>query len=168
MTGGDFADLKSVTIGGKAVAHKLEANGHVTIPVPAGEAGKTADIVIVFSGGTMVVQDGIKYVAPIDIAKIGERPIAIAAGAKKITEAVADPIRQAAFANMSNNTISCVAYAANNTAKAKAAAKLIAVQACGIATKANPGLKASEITVVVNKTKAKKEAVGIKVFKATN
>jgi hypothetical protein len=45
---------------------------------------------------------------------------------------------------------------------------LIAVQACGIASKANPGLKASEITVVVNKTKAKNEAVGIKVYKADN
>lgn len=168
LTGGDYADLKSVTIGGKAVTFKVETTGNVTIPVPSGEAGKTADIVIVFSGGTMVVQDGIKYVAPINIAKIGERPIAIAAGAKRITAAVADQIRQAAFANMTNNTISCVAYAANNTAKAKAAAKLIAVQACGIATKANPGLKAAEVTVIVNKAKAKKEAIGIKVFKVTN
>ena len=166
LTGVDYADLKSVTIGGKAVAFKVETTGNVTIPVTAGEAGKTADIVIVFSGGTMVVQDGIKYVAPLNVAKIGERPIAIAASAKRITAAVADQIRHAAFANMNNNTISCVAYAANNTVKAKAAAKLIAVQACGIASKANPGLKASEITVVVNKTKAKNEAVGIKVYKA--
>jgi uncharacterized repeat protein (TIGR02543 family) len=165
LTGGDYADLKSVTIGGKSVTYKLEANGHVNIPVPAGEAGKTADIVIVFAGGTMTVQDGIKYVAQTNVAKVAERPISIAAGAKKITEAVADEIRHAAFANMNNNSIACVAYASNNTAKAKAAAKLTAVQACGIATKANPGLKASEISVIVNKAKAKKQAVGIKVFK---
>lgn len=165
LTGGDYADLKSVTIGGKAVAFKLETTGNVTIPVPAGEAGKTADIVIVFAGGTMTVQDGIKYVAPLDVAKVAERPIAIAAGAKKITEAIADQIRHAAFANMNNDSISCVAYASGNTAAAKAAAKLTAVQACGIATKANPGLKASEITVIVDKAKAKRSAVGIKVFK---
>jgi hypothetical protein len=165
LTDGDYADLKSVTVGGKAITFKLEANGNVTIPVPAGEAGKTADIVIVFAGGTMTVQDGIKYVAVTDVAKVIERPIAIAAGAKKLTEAVADQIRQAAFSNLSNTTIQCVAYAAKNTSASKAAAKLTAVQACGIAAKANPALKVSEISVIVNKAKAKKQAVGIKVYK---
>ena len=168
LTGGDYADLKSITIGGKAVAHKLEADGHVSIPVPTGEAGKTADIVIVFAGGTMTVLEGIKYVAQVNVANVVERPIAIAAGAKRITETVADEIRHAALANMNNDSISCVAYSANNTAKAKAAAKLTAVQACGVATKANPGLKASVISIIVNKTKAMKSAVGIKVYKATN
>jgi len=165
LTEGDYADLKSVTVGGKAITFKLEANGNVTIPVPAGEAGKTADIVIVFAGGTMTVQDGIKYVAPTDMAKVIERPIAIAAGAKKLTEAIADQIRQAAFSNLNNTTIQCVAYAAKNTSASKAAAKLTAVQACGIAAKANPALKVSEISVIVNKAKAKKQAVGIKVYK---
>ena len=165
LTGGDYADLKSVTIGGKAVAFKIETTGHVNIPVPAGEAGKTADIVIVFGGGTMTVQDGIKYVAQVDVAKVAERPIAIAAGAKKITEAIADQIRQAAFANPKNTHIQCVAYAANSSAKAQAAAKLTAVQACGIAAKANPALKISEVSVIVNKAKARQSAVGIKVYK---
>jgi hypothetical protein len=165
LTGGDYADLKSVTIGGKAVAFKIETTGNVNIPVPAGEAGKTADIVIVFAGGTMTVQDGIKYVAQVDVAKVAERPIAIAAGAKKITEAIADQIRQAAFANPKNTHIQCVAYAANSSAKAQAAAKLTAVQACGIAAKANPALKISEVSVIVNKAKARQSAVGIKVYK---
>lgn len=165
LTDGDYADLKSVTIGGKAVAFKIETTGNVSIPVPAGQAGKTADIVIVFAGGTMTVQDGIKYVAVTDVAKVIERPIAIAAGAKKLTEAVADQIRQAAFANMTNTTVQCVAYASKNTAAAKAAAKLTAIQACGIAAAANPALKVSEVSVIVNKAKAKKQAVGIKVYK---
>lgn len=165
LTDGDYADLKSVTVGGKAITFKLETNGNVTIPVPAGEAGKTADIVIVFAGGTMTVQDGIKYVAPTDVTKVIERPIAIAAGSKKLTEAVADQIRQAAFSNLNNTTIQCVAYAAKNTSASKAAAKLTAVQACGIAAKANPALKVSEVSVVVNKAKAKNQAVGIKVYK---
>ena len=165
LTGGDYADLKSVTIGGKAVTFKIETNGNVSIPVPAGQAGKTADIVIVFAGGTMTVQDGIKYVAQTDVATVVERPIAIAAGAKKLTEAVADQIRQAAFANMTNTTVQCVAYASKNTVAAKAAAKLTAIQACGIAAAANPALKVSEVSVIVNKAKAKKQAVGIKVYK---
>jgi hypothetical protein len=165
LTDGDYADLKSVTVGGKAITFKLETNGNVTIPVPAGEAGKTADIVIVFAGGTMTVQDGIKYVAPTDVTKVIERPIAIAAGSTKLTEAVADQIRQAAFSNLNNTTIQCVAYAAKNTSASKAAAKLTAVQACGIAAKANPALKVSEVSVVVNKAKAKNQAVGIKVYK---
>ena len=165
LTDGDYADLKSVTIGGKAVTFKIESTGNVSIPVPAGQAGKTADIVIVFAGGTMTVQDGIKYVAQTDVATVVERPIAIAAGAKKLTEAVADQIRQAAFANMTNTTVQCVAYASKNTVAAKAAAKLTAIQACGIAAAANPSLKVSEVSVIVNKAKAKKQAVGIKVYK---
>ena len=165
LTGGDYADLKSVTVGGKAIAFKIETSGNVSIPVPAGEAGKTADIVIVFAGGTMTVQDGIKYVAVTDVAKVAERPIAIAAGVKKLTEAAADQIRQAAFSNLNNTTIQCVAYASSNRVAAKAAAKLTAVQACGIAVKANPALKAADISVIVNKAKAKKVAVGIKVYK---
>jgi hypothetical protein len=165
LTDGDYADLKSVTIGGQAVTFKIESTGNVSIPVPAGQAGKTADIVIVFAGGTMTVQDGIKYVAQTDVATVVERPIAIAAGAKKLTEAVADQIRQAAFANMTNTNVQCVAYASKNTVAAKAAAKLTAIQACGIAAAANPSLKVSEVSVIVNKVKAKKQAVGIKVYK---
>jgi hypothetical protein len=164
LTGGDYADLKSVTIGGKAVDFKIETTGNVSIPVPAGEVGKTADIVIVFGGGTMTVVDGIKYVAQVDVAKVAERPIAIAAG-KRITGAIAEQIRQAALANMKNTQIQCVAYAAANTAKAKATAQLSAVQACGIAAKANPSLKIADVSVVVDKVRARLTSVGIKVYK---
>ena len=162
---GDYSSLKSVTVAGKEVAYSLDAKGDVTIPVPAGKGGTTADLVVTFTGGKMVIQDGIKYVEPTDVAKVVERPVAIAAGAKKITETVADQIRQAAYANMNNTTIQCVAYAASNSAAARAAAQLTAVQACGIAVKANPALKVSDVAVIVNKAKAKTTAVGIKVYK---
>jgi hypothetical protein len=164
LTGGSYSDLKSITIGGKAVDFKIESTGNVSIPVPAGEVGKTADIVIVFGGGTMTVVDGIKYVAQVDVAKVAERPIAIAAGTR-ITGAVAEQIRQAALANMKNTQIQCVAYAAANTAKAKATAQLSAVQACGIAAKANPSLKIADVSVVVDKVRARLTSVGIKVYK---
>jgi hypothetical protein len=159
-----FATLKSVTVGGKAVIFTTGANGAVTIPVPAGKSG-SADLTLTFDSGIITIQDGIKYVAPTVVADVVERPIAIAAGAKKLTEAVADQIRQAAFANMTNTTVQCVAYASKNTVAAKAAAKLTAIQACGIAAAANPALKVAEVSVIVNKAKAKKQAVGIKVYK---
>ena len=159
-----FSGLKSVTVGGKPVNVTIGSNGSVTIPVPAGQTG-SADLTLTFDSGTITIINGIKYVAPTDVAKVAERPVAIAAGSKKITEAIADQIRQAAFANMTNTNIQCVAYSANNSAKAKAAAELTAVQACGIAAKANPALKIADVTVIVDKAKARKAAVGIKVYK---
>ena len=159
-----FAGLKSVTVGGKPVNVTVGSDGSVTIPVPAGQTG-SADLTLTFDSGTITIINGIKYVAPTDVAKVAERPVAIAAGSKKITEAIADQIRQAAFANMTNTNIQCVAYSANNSAKAKAAAELTAVQACGIAAKANPALKIADVTVIVDKAKARKAAVGIKVYK---
>jgi hypothetical protein len=136
----------------------------VNIPVPAGKVG-TADLTLTFDSGTITIQDGIKYVAPVNVAAVPVREISLAAGTTKVSEAVADQIRLAAFANMNNNTIQCVAYASSNSVAAKAAAKLTAVQACGIATKANPSLSVADVMVIVNKAKSRKTGVGIKVYK---
>jgi hypothetical protein len=165
LTSGTFSGLNSITIGGKAVDYKVETNGDVTIPVQAGTPGKTADIVVKFDGGILTVQDGIKYVAPVDVATVVERPVAIPAGAKTLSSSVADQVRQAVYSNMKNTDLQCYAYAASNSASAKAAAAATASQICAFATKANPALKAAPVTVIVNKAKAKTSAVGIKVYK---
>jgi hypothetical protein len=164
LTGGDFAGLKSVTVAGKDVAFTTDSNGSVSIPVPSGKAG-VADLTMVFTTGTITIHDGIKYVTPTVVASVPERAVAIAAGTKKITEAVADQVRQAAFANMSNTSVQCVAYSASSKSAAKAAAKATAAALCALAVKANPALSITAVNVVVNKTRAAKEAVGIKVYK---
>jgi hypothetical protein len=161
---GDFSGLKTVTVAGLAVLFTVDSKGSVNIPVPAGKVG-TADLTLTFDSGTITIQDGIKYVAPVNVAAVPVREISLAAGTTKVSEAVADQIRLAAFANMNNNTIQCVAYASSNSVAAKAAAKLTAVQACGIATKANPSLSVADVMVIVNKAKSRKTGVGIKVYK---
>ncbi len=166
LSAGDFTGLTSAKIGDKAIDFSLGTTGNISFTVPQGQAGKTADLVLTFTTGSIILQDAIKYVAPLDVAKVGVRPIAIAAGAKKITEEVAGQIRQAAFANVKNDTIQCVAYSASNSAAAKAAAQLTAVQACGLAVKANPSLKVVDVEVIVDKLKARTQGVGIKVYKA--
>lgn len=161
---GDFSGLKTVTVAGLAVLFTVDSKGSVNIPVPAGKVG-TADLTLTFDSGTITIQDGIKYVAPTLVSSVAERQVAIAAGSKKITEAVADQVRQAAFANMANTSIQCVGYSASNSAAAKAAAKASAAALCALAVKANPALTASPITVLVDKAKARKAGVGIKVYK---
>ena len=168
LSAGDFTGLVSAKIAGKSLDFILGNTGKITMTVPQGEAGKTADLVLTFNTGSIILQDAIKYVAPLDIAKVGVRPISIAAGAKKISDAVADQIRQAAFANAKNDTIQCIAYSASNSSAAIAAAKLTAVQACGVAVKANSDLKVADVVVIVDKLKARTQGVGIKVYKADN
>ena len=168
LSAGDFTGLVSAKIAGKSLDFILGNTGKITMTVPQGEAGKTADLHLTFNTGSIILQDAIKYVAPLDIAKVGVRPISIAAGAKKITDGVADQIRQAAFANLKNDTIQCIAYSANNSSAATAAAKLTAVQACAVAVKANPDLKVADVSVIVDKLKARTQGVGIKVYKADN
>jgi hypothetical protein len=97
LSAGDFTGLVSAKIAGKSLDFILGNTGKITMTVPQGEAGKTADLHLTFNTGSIILQDAIKYVAPLDIAKVGVRPISIAAGAKKITDGVADQIRQAAF-----------------------------------------------------------------------
>jgi hypothetical protein len=166
LSAGDFTGLTSAKIGDKAIDFALGTSGNISFTVPQGQAGKTADLVLTFNTGSIILQDAIKYVAPLDVAKVGVRPIAIAAGAAKITEEVAGQIRQAAFANVKNDTIQCVAYSASNSAAAKAAAQLTAVPAYGLAVKANPSLKVVDVEVIVDKLKARTQGVGIKVYKA--
>jgi Putative Ig domain len=168
LSAGDFTGLVSAKIAGKSLDFILGNTGKITMTVPQGEAGKTADLVLTFNTGSIILQDAIKYVAPLNIAKVGVRPISIAAGAKKISDGVADQIRQAAFANLKNDTIQCIAYSANNSSAATAAAKLTAVQACAVAVKANPDLKVADVAVIVDKVKARTQGVGIKVYKADN
>jgi hypothetical protein len=159
-----FTGLKSVTVGGKPVTITVGANGSVTIPVPAGQTG-SADLTLTFDTGTITIIDGIKYVAPIDVAAVPVRDIAVAAGTTKVTEALVDQVRQAALSNMTNTAVQCVAYATSGSASAMAAAKTVATKVCGLAVKANPTLQVTSVSVVVNKAKARKTAVGIKVYK---
>ena len=165
LSAGDFSGLVSASISGKPLDLILSAKGGLTITVPNGQAGKTADLFLKFTTGTVIIQDAIKYVAPVVVADVPTRPVSIAAGSTKLSQETADQVRQAAFANMKNNTVSCVAYAANGSAAARAAALATAEQVCALATKANPDLTATPVTVVVDKAKAKTEAVGIKVYK---
>jgi hypothetical protein len=165
LNAADLAGLISASVGGKSLDLNLNANGMLTLTLPGGEAGKTADLYLNFTNGLVILQDAIKYVAPIEVAKLPERPVAVVAGKKKFSEAAADQIRQAAFANLSNTSIACTAYAAKNTAAAKAAAKATATAACALAIKANPALKNITVTVIVDAAKAKTSAVGIKVYR---
>ena len=159
-----FTGLKSVTVGGKPVTVTVGSNGAVTIPVPAGQTG-SADLTLNFDSGTITIINGIKYVAPVDVAAVPVRDISIAAGTSKVNTTVADQVRQAAYANMANTAVQCVAYAANGTAAAKSAALATATQVCDLAIKANPNLQVTAVNVVVNKAKARKAGVGIKVYK---
>jgi hypothetical protein len=165
---GNFTGLVSATVAGKSLDFILGKTGQITMTVPQGEAGKTADLTLTFNSGSIILQDAIKYVAPVVVANVPVRPVAIKAGAKSISESAADDIRHAALANLKNDTIQCVAYSASTSASAKAAAKLTAVQACGFAVKANPELKVADVEVIVDKVKARTQGVGIKVYKADN
>lgn len=167
LSSGDFSGLTSAKIEGKSLDFILGKTGSLTFTVPNGQAGKTADLLLTFTTGTVNLQNAIKYVAPVVVADVPERSVAIVPGSKKLSEATADQVRAAAFANMSNTAVSCVAYATSNTAAAKAAAIASANAVCALATKANPNLTAAPITVVVDKVKARKVGVGIKVYKAT-
>ncbi len=168
LSAGDFTGLVSAKIANKSIDFILGKTGQITMTVPQGEAGKTADLVLTFNTGSIILQDAIKYVAPVVVANVPVRPVAIKAGAKSISESAADDIRHAALANLKNDTIQCVAYSASNSASAKAAAQLTAVQACGVAVKANSDLKVAEVEVIVDKLKARTQGVGIKVYKANN
>jgi hypothetical protein len=168
LSTGDFTGLVSAKIANKSIDFILGKTGQITMTVPQGEAGKTADLTLTFNTGSIILQDAIKYVAPVVVANVPVRPVAIKAGAKSISESAADDIRHAALANLKNDTIQCVAYSASNSAAAKAAAKLTAVQACGFAVKANPELKVADVEVIIDKLKARTQGVGIKVYKANN
>ena len=164
LTDGDFSSLKSVTVGGKEVAYSIDAKGDVNIPVPAGKGGTTADLVIVFTGGKMTVQDGIKYVEPTNVAAVREAPIAGFKGnSTKITGALAESIQYAAQLDKKANTVLCTGYATSKAAVATATAR--AEAACGYATKVNDLLVNKKVTIVVNAKLAKTTAVGIKVYK---
>ena len=161
---GDYSSLKSVTVGGKEVAYSIDAKGDVNIPVPAGKGGTTADLVVVFTGGKMTVQDGIKYVEPTNVAAVREAPIAGFKGnSTKITGALAETIQYAAQLDKKANTVLCTGYAASKAAVATATAR--AEAACGYATKVNDLLVNKKVTIVVNAKLAKTAAVGIKVYK---
>lgn len=164
LTAGDFTGLVSASISGKPLDLTVASTGGLTITVPNGKAGTTADLLLNFKSGTVILQDAIKYIAPVVVSAVPERSVSISAGSAKLSDASANQIRQAAFANMANTNIVCVAYAANGSAAAKAAALATAEQACALATKANPNLVAAPVTVIVNKAKAKTSAVGIKVY----
>ena len=164
LTDGDFSSLKSVTIGGAAVAFSIDAKGDVNIPVPAGKGGTTADLIVTFTGGKMTIQDGIKYVEPVNVAAVREAPIAGFKGnSTKITGALAETIQYAAQLDKKANTVLCTGYAASKAAVATATAR--AEAACGYATKVNDLLVNKKVTIVVNAKLAKTAAVGIKVYK---
>ena len=163
LTDGDFSSLQSVTVGGKAVAYSIDAKGDVSIPVPAGQGGTTADLLVVFSGGKMLIQDGIKYVTPTDVAKVPEAPVAgFKANSSQVSGALAASILYAAQVDHKANAIACTGYAASQAQVALATAR--AEAACGYATGAYANLAKSTVSVVVNKAKAKSAAVGIKVY----
>jgi hypothetical protein len=168
LTEGNFTGLISATVAGKSLDFILGKTGQISMTVPKGEAGKTADLHLTFTSGKIIIQDAIKYVAPVVFAEVPVRPVSISAGASKLSEEAADQIRHAALANLKNTDISCVAYAVADTAAAKAAAKATATKACALAKKTNSDLTVAPITVVVDKLKARTQGVGIKVYKATN
>ena len=84
-------------------------------------------------------------------------------GGGKLSATAADEIRHAAFANLKNNSIECVAYAAS--AATADAAKATAQQACDLAVKSNPDLVNTSVVVVIDKIKAATQGVGIRVYK---
>jgi len=163
LTDGDFSTLKTVTVGGKEVAFSTDAKGNVNIPIPAGAAGTTADLVVTFTGGKMVIQDGIKYVAPTDVAKVAEAGVAgFKANSSKVSGALAASILYAAQIDHKANAIACSGYAASKAQVALATAR--AQAACDYATGAYSNLTKSTVAVIVNKAKAKSASVGIKVY----
>ena len=164
LTDGDFSSLKSVTIGGAAIAFSIDAKGDVNIPVPAGKGGTTADLIVTFTGGKMTIQDGIKYVEPVNVAAVREAPIAGFKGkSTKITGALAGSIQYAAQLDKKATTVLCTGYAASKAELATATAR--AEAACAYATKVNDLLVNKTVKVVVNAKLAKTAAVGIKVHK---
>jgi hypothetical protein len=163
LTDGDFSSLKSVTVGGQAVTFSTDAKGDVNIPIPAGKAGTTADLVVTFTGGKMTIQDGIKYVAPVDLNTVPEAPVAGFKGnSSKVSGAVAASILYAAQIDHKANAIACSGFAASQAQVALATAR--AQAACDYATSSYANLTKSTVTVVINKAKAKSAAVGIKVY----
>jgi hypothetical protein len=163
LTDGDFSSLKTVTVGGKEVTFSTDAKGNVNIPIPAGKAGTTADLVVTFTGGKMVIQDGIKYVAPTDVAKVAEAGVAgFKANSSKVSGALAASILYAAQIDHKANAIACSGYAASKAQVALATAR--AQAACDYATGAYSNLTKSTVAVIVNKAKAKSASVGIKVY----
>jgi hypothetical protein len=153
-----------VTIGGAAVAFSIDAKGDVSIPVPAGKGGTTADLIVTFTGGKMTIQEGIKYVEPVNVAALREAPIAGFKGkSTKITGALAESIQYAAQLDKKATTVLCTGYAASKAVLALATAR--AEAACAYATKANDLLVNKTVKVVVNAKLAKSAAVGIKVHK---
>jgi hypothetical protein len=163
LKAGDFTGLVSASISGKKIDLTVGSTGSLTITVPNGQAGTTADLLLNFKSGTVILQDAIKYVAPVVVAQVPVRPVAIKAGAKKLSATAADDIRHAAFANLKNNSIECVAYAAS--AATADAAKATAQQACDLAVKSNPDLVNTSVVVVIDKIKAATQGVGIRVYK---
>ena len=163
LTDGDFSSLKSVTVGGQAVTYSTDAKGDVNIPIPAGKAGTTADLVVTFTGGKMTIQDGIKYVAPTDVSAVREAPIAgFAKNSTKINGVLAETIQYAAQLDKKANTVLCTGYAPSKAAVATVTAQ--ATAACGYATKVNDQLVNKTVKVVVNAKLAKTAPVGIKVY----
>jgi hypothetical protein len=160
---GDFTGLVSASISGKPLDLTVGSTGSLTITVPNGKAGTTADLLLNFKSGTVILQDAIKYVAPVVVSQVPVRPVAIKAGAKKLSATAADDVRHAAFANLKNNSIECVGYAAS--AATADAAKATAQQACDLAVKSNPDLVNTNVVVVIDKTKAATQGVGIRVYK---
>ena len=165
LKSGDFSGLVSAVIAGKALDINVSSTGSLSINVPNGKAGTTADLLLNFKSGSVILQDAIKYVAPVVVAEVPVRAVSIKAGAKKLSATAADEIRHAAFANLKNNSIQCVGFAASDSTAAKAAAQLTAIQACDLAVKSNSDLVNSEVVVVVDKIKAATQGVGIKVYK---
>ncbi|MEY4061326.1 MAG: hypothetical protein RIQ31_988 [Actinomycetota bacterium] len=163
LKAGDFTGLVSASISGKTIDLTVGSTGSLSITVPNGKAGTTADLLLNFKSGTVILQDAIKYVAPVVVAQIPVRPVSIKAGAKKLSATAADEIRHAAFANLKNNSIECVAYAAS--AATADAAKVTAQQACDLAVKSNPDLVNTSVVVVIDKIKAATQGVGIRVYK---
>jgi hypothetical protein len=162
LKSGDFSGLVSASISGKPLDITLGSTGSLTITVPNGKAGTTADLLLNFKSGTVILQDAIKYVAPVVVANVPVRLVAIKSGAKKLSSAAADSVRLAAFANLANNSIECVAYA--SSAATADAAKATAQQACDLAVKANPNLVNVSVSVAIDKIKAATQGVGIKVY----
>jgi len=163
LKSGDFTGLVSASISGKPLAITVGSTGSLSLTVPSGQAGTTADLLLNFKSGTVIIQDAIKYVAPVVVSEVPVRFVSIKAGAKTLSPAAADSVRLAAFANLKNNSIECVAYAAS--AATVDAAKATAQQACDLAVKANPDLVNTNVSVVVDKAKAATQGVGIKVYK---
>ena len=168
LSAGDFTGLVSAKIAGKSLDFILGKTGQITMTVPQGEAGKTADLVLTFNTGSIILQDAIKYVAPVVVAAVPARPVSVSSASKTFSEEAQSEIRQAAFANVKNTAVACVGYAAANTASAREAAVAIATKACAIANKANSDLVITGVDVVVDKLKARTQGVGIKVYKADN